>query len=292
MIVARTVAEARAWRWAVRRTAGRLALVPTMGALHAGHLALVEAARASADAVALSVFVNPTQFAPGEDFARYPRDLPRDITLAEEAGVDLLFAPEEREMYPAGAATTVDIGPLGGVLEGAVRPHFFRGVATVVLKLFAALGPDEAFFGQKDAQQVVVVRRLVRDLLLPTAIRCVPTVREADGLARSSRNAYLSEEERRAAPVLYRALERVWQALAAGERAAAPLEEILRTAVAAEPLARLDYAAVVDAAALQPVARVQGRVLVLVAARLGGTRLLDNLCVRVDDEGGLVRDLP
>jgi pantoate--beta-alanine ligase len=291
MIVARTVAEVRAWTRALRRTAGRLALVPTMGALHAGHLALVEAARASADAVALSVFVNPTQFGPGEDFARYPRDLPRDITLAEEAGVDLLFAPEEREMYPAGAATTVDVGPLGGVLEGAVRPHFFRGVATVVLKLFAALGPDEVFFGQKDAQQVVVVRRLVRDLLLPTAIRCVPTVREADGLARSSRNAYLTEEERRAAPVLYRALERVWQALAAGERAAAPLEEILRTTVAAEPLARLDYAAVVDAAALQPVERVQGRVLVLLAARLGGTRLLDNLCVRAD-EGGLVRDLP
>jgi pantoate--beta-alanine ligase len=277
----RTVAEARAWAEERRRRGERVALVATMGALHAGHLALVEACRSRARAVVMSVFVNPTQFGPGEDYARYPRDLDRDAALAAEAGVDLLFAPSVEEMYPVSPEVFVEVGRLGTILEGQFRPTHFRGVATVVTKLLIVLTPDLAAFGQKDAQQVVVVRRLVRELLLPTEIVCVPTVREPDGLAMSSRNAYLSPAERRAAPVLYAALQEGAAAVRAGERRPAAVEDRVRRVLAREPLVRPDYVAAVSAADLEPPPELQGRVLLLVAARLPSARLIDNLCLEV-----------
>lgn len=286
MRILRTTGEARAWS-AQRRAAGlRVGLVPTMGALHAGHLSHVAALRTHADALALSVFVNPTQFGPAEDFARYPRDLQRDAALAAAAGVDVLFAPEVADMYPGGEpAVAVDVGDLGTVWEGAQRPGHFRGVATVVTKLLALFLPAVASFGQKDAQQVAVVRRLVRELLLPVEVLCVPTVRESDGLALSSRNVYLSAEQRRAAPVLRRALAAAAAAVRAGERSAVSVEAELRRVLAEEPLGRTDYAAVVHADDLTPAATLEGRVLLLLAVRFGATRLLDNLCLRLGPEG-------
>ena len=285
MIQARTVAEARAWVHGVRRTGARLGFVPTMGALHVAHQELVDCCRSGVDAVVMSVFVNPTQFGPGEDYDRYPRDPQRDAALAAAAGVDLLFLPHSDEMYPHGSTAFVDVGPLGAMLEGAARPGHFRGVATVVTKLVHVLAPDVAVFGQKDAQQVAVVRRLVRDLLLPTEVRCMPTVRERDGLALSSRNVYLSPDQRRAAPILYRALERVRVALQAGERRAAELEALVSQTVGQEPLARMEYVAVVGADGWEPLERAEGKTLVVVAARFGEVRLLDNLCVRVHADG-------
>jgi pantoate--beta-alanine ligase len=282
--VVRTVAEARAWV-AARRAAGLpVALVPTMGALHAGHLALVAACRGRTPAVAMSVFVNPTQFGPGEDYARYPRDLARDAELAAGAGVDLLFAPEVGEMYPTGQDVSVDVGHLGTILEGRIRPGFFRGVATVVTKLLAGLGPDLAAFGQKDAQQVVVVRRLVRALLLPVEILCVGTVRDEDGLALSSRNAYLTPEERRAAPALQRALAAGVAAVRAGERRPGAVERVVGEDLAREPQMRIDYVAAVSAETLLPPARLDGRVLLLAAVRLPSVRLLDNACLELRDD--------
>lgn len=281
VIVVRTVVAARAWTAGLRRTGARLGLVPTMGALHRAHQALVVACRQHADAVVMSVFVNPTQFGPGEDYAVYPRDLARDTQMAEEAGVDLLFAPPDAELYPDGPAAWLAPGPVSKVFEGATRPGHFDGVATVVVKLLNALTPDVIMFGQKDAQQVVVVRELVRNLLLPTDVRSMPTVRAEDGLALSSRNRYLAADERRAAPVLARALQRALAALRDGERSGQGLEALLRAAVAAEPLARLDYAAVVDASTLQPLPQVGGHTLLLLAAWVGSTRLLDNACVWV-----------
>lgn len=286
MTILRTVEAARAWA-ADRRAAGaRLGLVPTLGALHAGHLAHVAAVRRHVDHVALSVFVNPTQFGPGEDFERYPRDLDRDAALAAAAGVDVLFAPAPDDMYPGGEpSVAVDVGPLGTVLEGRLRPTHFRGVATVVGKLLAVFLPDVATFGQKDAQQVVVVRRLVREMLLPVEILCIPTLRDADGLALSSRNAYLSPEERRAASVLPRALGEAEAAVRAGECRAAAVEGVLRGVLDAEPLARTDYAVVARAEDLRPVEVVRGRVMLLLAVRFGGTRLLDNACLDVGQSG-------
>jgi pantoate--beta-alanine ligase len=285
VITARSVAEARAWAGGLRATGARVALVPTMGALHAGHLALLQAARRHADAVAISVFVNPTQFGPGEDFARYPRDPARDASLAAGAGADLLFAPSVAEMYPEGAELALDPGPLGGILEGAVRPGHFRGVAIAVAKLLGALGPDTAVFGQKDAQQVLVVRALVRGLLLPVRVVCVPTVRDGDGLALSSRNVYLDAPARAAAPVLARALAAGTALLEAGERSAAAIEARMAATLAEEPLVRPDYAVAREARTLQERPVLQGRVLLLVAGRLGPTRLLDNACLEVGPEG-------
>ena len=285
MITVRGVAEARAWAASARACGARVALVPTMGALHAGHVALLRAARRHADAVAISVFVNPTQFGPGEDFARYPRDLGRDAALAAEAGADMLFAPAVEEMYPEGAEVAVDPGPLGGILEGAVRPGHFRGVATVVAKLLSALAPHVAVFGQKDAQQVLVVRALVRGLLLPVRVLCVPTVRDGDGLALSSRNAYLDAPAREAAPVLARALGAATALLEAGERSAAAVEARLAAVLAEEPRLRPDYAVARAAPELLPRPVLEGRVLLLVAGRLGSTRLLDNACLEVGPAG-------
>jgi pantoate--beta-alanine ligase len=279
MITVRTAAELRE-RVAAWRAAGhRIGFVPTMGALHAGHLALVRRAGELAGRVAASVFVNPTQFGPGEDFARYPRDPEGDARLLAGAGCDLLFLPEVETIYPPGDATAVEVaGPALG-LEGDHRPGHFRGVATVVVRLFNLVRPDLAVFGEKDAQQLAVVRRLVADLHLPVAVVAHPTVREPDGLAMSSRNAYLDPDDRRAAAVLHRALAAARRAIEAGERDAGRVRALLRETLAAEPRVAVDYAEVVDAETFRPLAgtaSIRGRVVLPLAARLGATRLIDN----------------
>jgi pantoate--beta-alanine ligase len=252
-----------------------VALVPTMGALHAGHLSLIERARESADVVVVSIFVNPTQFSDPTDFELYPRDLEHDLAVVAGVGADLVFAPSEREMYPAGAPqVTVDPGPLGLLLEGRSRPGHFRGVATVVAKLFDAVAPNLAYFGEKDYQQLLLVTRLVEDLSLPVRVIGCPTVREDDGLALSSRNGRLSPAERRAAPVLYQSLLAGRGALALG---ASPeeAEAAMAGCAGAEELVALDYARVLDAASLGPPA--DGPLRLLIAALVGPVRLIDNL---------------
>ena len=263
-----------------RRDGKRLGLVPTMGALHEGHLSLVRAARAACDTVAVSIFVNPTQFAPHEDLAKYPRSFERDRDLLAREGVDLLFAPATEEMFPAGAVTWVTVEELSGKLDGRSRPTHFRGVTTVVAKLFHIVEPDVAFFGQKDAAQVAIIRRMVRDLNLPVDIAVCPIVREPDGLAMSSRNAYLDAEQRKQALVLHRGLMRVERLAAAGERNAAKLVAAGREEVAAEPSVRLDYFEIVDPETLEPVDDISGGALVAVAAYVGTTRLIDNLLLQ------------
>ena len=270
-----TIDEVRSWRG---ERAGTVGLVPTMGALHAGHLSLVEAARRENDRVLVSVFVNPTQFGPREDYARYPRDLGRDEALLEKAGAHAVFAPSVAVMYPPGGETTVDVGSVAAPLEGERRPGHFRGVATVVLKLLQIATPDRAYFGEKDAQQLAVVRRLVADLDVPAEIRACPIVREPDGLALSSRNAYLSPAERRAATVLFRALRAAEGAWSRGERRGDVLREAMRNTLRSEPLARVDYAAVADPASFREVVDVaDGPVRLLLAVHVGETRLIDNL---------------
>lgn len=256
---------------------GSLGFVPTMGALHAGHRALVEAARQRCSVVAVSIFVNPTQFAPNEDFSRYPRTLDDDCRMLQAAGVDLVFTPSAETMYPPGASTFVDVEEVGGRLDGASRPGHFRGVATVVSKLFHIVQPDFAFFGQKDAAQVAVLRRMVRDLNFPVTLVVCPTVREADGLALSSRNRYLSPQERLHALSLSRALQAAALRAQQGETNADRLAHAMRSALQAEPSLRIDYVAVVDADSLLPVADVQQGALLAVAAYVGNTRLIDNL---------------
>ncbi len=268
-----TTAEVRGWR---RAGGGSLGLVPTMGYLHAGHLSLVEAARRENQRVAATVFVNPTQFGPHEDLAHYPRDLARDQELLESAGCDLLLAPEVEEMYGPGCETSIDVGSVAVPLEGARRPGHFRGVATVVMKLLQIATPDRAYFGEKDAQQLAVIRRLVADLNVPVEIRGCPIVREPDGLAMSSRNSYLSPDERRAATVLVRALEAAEARWKAGERSGPSLEETLRETLCRERLARTDYAAAADPETFQPVAVASGPVRLLLAVFVGRTRLIDN----------------
>jgi len=268
-----TVAEFRA----ARAGLGELGLVPTMGYLHEGHLSLVARARAECVAVAASIFVNPTQFGPNEDLARYPRDLPRDLGLLEAAGVDLVFAPQPSEVYPPGFDTVIEVRGVTDVLEGAVRPGHFAGVATVVAKLFNIVQPTRAYFGQKDAQQSVVIRKLVRDLNLPVEVVVAPTVRETDGLALSSRNSYLTRGERAAAPAIYRALNAAKAQFEGGEREAEALRDAMRAVIAAEPLMRVDYVSVADADSLRELTRVEDRALASMAVRLGTTRLIDNL---------------
>jgi pantoate--beta-alanine ligase len=271
-----TVREVREWR---RGAGGSAGLVPTMGYLHAGHVSLVERARRENDRVAASLFVNPKQFGPSEDLARYPRDVERDTRLLEAAGCDLLFAPTVEEIYPGGFQTTVDVGTVAAPLEGARRPGHFRGVATVVLKLFGIFQPDRAYFGAKDAQQLAVIKKMVRDLDLPVDVRACPTVREADGLAMSSRNVYLTPEERRAAPVLYRALEAGRDRWAAGERDAETLRQTIRSVLAEEPQVRVEYVSVADPETCQERESVEGRALLSLAASIGKARLIDNLTV-------------
>jgi pantoate--beta-alanine ligase len=274
MRVVHTIAEARAVRRALPGTWG---FVPTMGYLHEGHLSLVRRARAENDRVAVSIFVNPTQFGPHEDYARYPRDLERDLRLLEPLGVDLVFVPSVEEMYPPGFQTWVIVEEVSRPLEGASRPGHFRGVATVVAKLFNILQPDRAYFGQKDAQQTVVIRRMVQDLNIPVEIVICPTVREPDGLAMSSRNTYLNPEERRAATVLFQALQAAKARYEAGERDAERLREAMREVIRAEPLARIDYVSVAHPETLQELERVEGPALLSLAVYIGTTRLIDNL---------------
>jgi len=274
--IVRTVGELRHWSREARRGGRSVGLVPTMGALHDGHLSLVRAARAACDAVAVSIFVNPTQFGPNEDFALYPRTFEADCALLADTGVDVVFAPAPVEMYPAGSATFVDVEGLSGRLDGASRPGHFRGVATVVARLFIAAEPDRAFFGQKDAAQVAVLRRMVAGLRIGTEIVVCPIVREADGLALSSRNVYLSAEERRQALVLSRAVREVERLVACGERRAAALLAAGRAVFAEEPGVRVDYIEVVDWATLLPVEVAGPGTLFAVAAWVGATRLIDN----------------
>jgi pantoate--beta-alanine ligase len=265
------------------RSAGRtVGFVPTMGAFHDGHVSLMRRARDDRDDVVVSIFVNPLQFGPGEDLSRYPRDEDRDLSIAGQLGVDVVFAPSVEEMYPTGQPeVTVDPGPLGNRLEGAVRPGHFRGVATVVAKLFHVVGASTAYFGEKDAQQLAVIRRMVRDLSFPVEVQGCPTVREPDGLATSSRNAYLSLEQREAAGCLFLALSEAAQMARGGERDAATVVAAMAREIGATPEARIDYAAVVNDATFEEVSTIAGPARALVAARLGETRLIDNLLLPV-----------
>jgi pantoate--beta-alanine ligase len=285
MQVLHTVPELRAFSDAQRAAGRRLALVPTMGALHAGHLSLVAAARRRADVVVVSIFVNPTQFAPHEDLASYPRDLPADLEQCRAAGVDAVFAPEPGELYPVGAQTWVEVGALSKPLCGASRPHFFRGVATVVTKLLIAARPHVAVFGEKDFQQLQVVRRLARDLLLDVEIVGAAIARDADGLALSSRNAYLDAATRREARVLSRALDGAEAAIAAGERESAALLEGVRKEIGRAAHARLEYAELRDPETLAELARIDRPALLALAVCFdvaGGARvrLIDNRVLR------------
>jgi pantoate--beta-alanine ligase len=282
MEIARTEAELRHRLdlWKIRdRTIG---FVPTMGALHEGHLSLIRIARERSERVVASVFVNPAQFGPNEDFTRYPRQPEKDAEMLEAAGCDLLFLPDVATIYPPGNATFVEPAGAAEGLEGACRPGHFRGVATVVLSLFNLVRADVAVFGEKDAQQLAVVRQMVRDLHLAVEIVAGPTVREADGLAMSSRNAYLSPDERRAAAVLYRALRTAGSAIAAGERRGGEVRRLLREVLDSEPLARTEYAEVVDADSFQPVELLSGRLVLPLAVRIGGTRLIDNIRLEIE----------
>lgn len=277
MRVVSTVAELRE----ARRAFGALGFVPTMGFLHEGHLSLVRAAQAEAGACAVSIFVNPTQFGPNEDLSRYPRDLERDLSLLEATGCDLAFMPGVEEMYPGGFATRVEVDGITSVLEGAVRPGHFGGVATVVAKLINMVQPTTAWFGQKDAQQVAVIRRMAADLDLPCRIAVGPTVREPDGLALSSRNVYLDAEQRRAAPVLFRALSAAEARFAAGERDGEALRRAMLDLLDREPLARVDYVSLADPETLSELDTVDTRgALASLAVRIGFTRLIDNLILR------------
>ena len=279
MQITQTIPETRAVLKALRAGNKTVALVPTMGALHAGHLSLMGAARAEADLVVASIFVNPLQFAPTEDLARYPRPFEADRALLEAAGVDLLFAPTVADIYPRGQAgtTTVNVPDLSNCLDGASRPGHFTGVSTVVAKLFGIIQPDLAFFGQKDAAQVAVLRRMVADLDLPVLLRVCPTVREPDGLALSSRNRYLTPEDRIAALALSRALRAAEDAIHAGTTDPASLEQTLYEHLTQDPAVRLDYAAVVDPDTLAPIPDLTAGALLAVAAWVGKTRLIDNL---------------
>jgi pantoate--beta-alanine ligase len=277
--IVKDIAEVRRLTATARLAGQTIGLVPTMGFLHDGHAALVRAAAAECDLVVVSIFVNPTQFGPSEDFHTYPRDLQRDVRTCQAAGARVIFAPAVSEMYPDGFRTHVEVGGLSDVLCGASRPGHFRGVATVVAKLFGILGPDRAYFGQKDYQQTLVIRSMVADLNLPVEVIVIPTVRHPDGLAMSSRNTYLSAAERAAATVLYRTLQAAGQAIAAGQRDVATLERELRGLIAAEPLASLDYLAIVAPEDLAPLDRVAPTTLVAMAVRIGRTRLIDNILI-------------
>lgn len=277
MKIVRTVAEMKALCREITRAGQALGLTPTMGALHEGHLSLVRTSKSQCDATAVSIFVNPLQFGPTEDLEKYPRTMQSDLLLLEELGVELVFAPGVNEMYPPGATTYVEVADLSGRLDGGSRPGHFRGVATVVAKLFEIVRPHRAFFGQKDAAQVAVLRKMVNDLNLDVQIVVCPIVREHDGLAMSSRNAYLTPEQRKQALVLHRSLLRVLREADQGERSAAKLIEAGRNVIAEEPAASLDYLAVVDANSLEPLSDVSQGALVAVAAFFGNTRLIDNI---------------
>jgi pantoate--beta-alanine ligase len=276
-----TIAEARAALDTARAGGARVGMVPTMGALHEGHLSLIRAARAANDVVVVSIFVNPTQFGPAEDFSKYPQDIDRDLALVEQAGGDLVFNPGAEEMYAADRSTWVEVEGLTDGLCGRSRPGHFRGVCTVVAKLFAICEPDRAYFGEKDAQQLAVIRRMVRDLDMRVEIVPCPIVREADGLAMSSRNVRLAPEARAQAPALNRALQAARRAVHAGEHSVATLGKIIRAVLAEAPLGEIDYVEVVRPDDLTPVTAIAGTCLIAVAVRFGDVRLIDNLRVTV-----------
>jgi pantoate--beta-alanine ligase len=256
---------------------GPVGLVPTMGFLHEGHLSLARRARAECASVAASIFVNPAQFGPSEDLASYPRDLPRDLAMLKEAGVDLVWTPTPEIVYPADFQSWITVEEVARTLEGVHRPGHFRGVATVVAKLFNAFQPDRAYFGQKDAQQAAVIRQMARDLNFPVEVVICPTVREPDGLAMSSRNAYLDAEQRAAAPVLFRALSTAAAVYAAGERDAEALRQLMAEIIDSEPLARRQYVSVADPVSLHELQGPIQRALLSMAVTIGKTRLIDNL---------------
>lgn len=282
MEIVETINEVRE-HLARARLRGRVGLVPTMGALHAGHASLIEAARRACHTVAVSIFVNPTQFGPNEDFDRYPRDLRADADLCERLGVDLIFAPSTREMYPRVNRTWVDVEKLSEPLCGARRPGHFRGVATVCAKLFNIVQPDAAYFGQKDAQQAILIRRMVADLNLPLEIVVCPIVREPDGLAISSRNQYLDAVQRQEATRLYQALSAARRRFAEGVRETAALIAAMREVLSQSPTIRVEYVDIVDAETLEPVASIERPALAALAAHVGSTRLIDNTILDLND---------
>lgn len=282
MLILDRVGTAQQWCVAQKRAGKTIGLVPTMGYLHEGHLALVEQARQQCDVVVVSIFVNPIQFGVGEDFETYPRDLSRDQAMLEEKGADALFAPSIADMYPSGYNTFVDVGgDITARLCGASRPGHFKGVATVVSKLFNICVPDKAYFGQKDAQQVMVLEKMVLELNFPLEIIRVPIVREEDGLAKSSRNVYLDAEQRRQALALSKALKEAERMIRQGERDVARLKELMRALVTASPQAVIDYVEIYDAVDLGDVDQVDRKVLMALAVKFGSTRLIDNLLVEV-----------
>ncbi len=290
-LVIERVTELRAHLDAVRGRGATVGFVPTMGAFHDGHRSLMRAARAAHDTVVVSLFVNPLQFGPTEDLDRYPKDLEGDLAAAAAEGVDVVFAPPVEEMYPGFPTpplTTVSVAGLTGGLCGSSRPGHFDGVATVVAKLFSIVGPSTAYFGKKDAQQLAVVRRMAADLCLPVEIVGCPMVREADGLAMSSRNRNLSPAEREAATVIYRGLHSGADVVIGGERDAGKLRRVVANVLTTEPLVRLEYAEVVAADSLEPLEELTGDVLVAVAAKVGDVRLIDNMTIRVDARGAVV----
>ncbi len=279
MKLIKTIDEMRAFRNAGRKAGKRFGLVPTMGALHGGHLSLVRNARDQSDLVVVSIFVNPTQFAPHEDFAKYPRNLESDSKMLDREHVDVIFAPSDHDVYPAGAVTWVTVEGMSDRLCGRSRPGHFRGVTTVVANLFHIIEPDVAFFGQKDAAQVAIIRRMVRDLNVPVEIQVGAIVRESDGLALSSRNAYLNAEERKSSLALYHSLQRAQKLFEAGERDSGRLTAAGKEEFAKEPKARLDYFEIVDPDSLELLPSISKRMLIAVAAYIGHTRLIDNIIV-------------
>jgi len=283
MKIIRTPRSMAAWSERLRREGVTIGFVPTMGALHDGHRSLIRAARLRCDALVVSIFVNPAQFSPTEDLSTYPRPIARDRALCREEGVDVCFEPTALAMYPEGFQTTVTVPALARRWEGAARPHHFAGVATVVTKLFGIVQPHLALFGQKDYQQAALVKRLVADLNLGVTIDIRPTIREQDGLAMSSRNRYLSPDDRRATIILYRALQAGRQAIEAGREAASAVEHIMRQTVEQEPTARIEYLALCDPASLEPLERADRCTLLLGAIRIGSVRLIDNVVVTASD---------
>ncbi len=280
MRIIKTLNEMRSYSLRMKARGKNVGFVPTMGALHEGHLSLVKEARQRADVVVVSIFVNPLQFGPREDLARYPRDLKRDKKLLRNFDVDVLFLPEAKDLYPKGFGTYVEVEGLSRIMCGRSRPEHFRGVTTVVAKLFNIVAPDYALFGEKDFQQQMIIRRMVRDLDLPIQVISLPTVREFDGLALSSRNRYLSPRERKAAAILYRALSYARKDVESGERNAHRVLLALRNLIGTEPLIKLEYAVMVDPETLMEMKRIKDRVLIALAAHVGRTRLIDNLLVK------------
>ena len=280
--VVHTIEEVRDAIARARGLGMSIGFVPTMGALHEGHAALIRTAGQPSAFVVVSIFVNPTQFGPNEDYSKYPRTLEADRKVCAAAGANLIFAPSAEEMYPANSATFVDVAELGETLCGASRPGHFRGVCTVVLKLFNIVVPDVAYFGAKDYQQARIIQRMVADLNLPMIVKVEPTVREADGLALSSRNRYLSAEQRAAAPAIQRALQAICDRAAVGERDVSVLEAALEADLAAIPGARVDYASIVDSQTLQPIANVDRPAVAAAAVFFGTTRLIDNIVIETN----------